>query len=183
MTVTFTVLFLTILSYFFFVDAAYPVVVDDHAIFQVPDLQFHITETSRAQNAVRFTEHIFSLPAGHLSPVFGYQPDQHEAIFRHLRQQDSRYVLLTKHKRLWRFVISPWTVQRTGETSLRRGVLFLQVWHTGEVMPMGYADVKEGVPEGHQRQFWETLQRAARTSQKELKRQFGVERLIVPVLL
>ncbi len=87
-------------------------------------------------------------------------------FFRHLRQQDSRYVLLTKHKRLWRFVISPWTVQRTGETSLRRGVLFLQVWHTGEVYANGYADVKEGVPKGHQRQFWETLQRASKDVSK-----------------
>ena len=148
--------------------------------FRGIDLEFHISETSKAQSAATFAEAIFNLPHGHLSPV--YEQTQHQALVDHIRSPNSRFVVLRTYRNQFTFVVSPWLVRRHGEVLWSRTMLLLQVWHVGMVTPLGYAVVKDGVPHGHRKEFWETLQRAARTPQPELMDRFGIRSIVTPFL-
>ncbi|SPO29257.1 related to conserved hypothetical Ustilaginaceae_specific protein [Ustilago trichophora] len=150
--------------------------------FRGTDLHLAMTATSQAHAAADFTERLFSLPPYHLSPVYGYADDQFQALTRHIRSPDSRYIVLRRNSSPWTFVLSPWTVRRPGSQVWDKSLLFLQVWRGGVITPLGYAVVKDGIPEGHSREFWETLGRAARTTQAELYRRFEIHRIVTPVI-
>lgn len=147
------------------------------------DLEFHMGETSKARSAASIVKHIFSLPSSHLSPIYGYDEGQHQAVVNHIENPASRYVVLIKYRRDWTFVISPWVVRRGPDAPTQKCVLFLQAYPGGVLTPVGYADVKEGVPEGHSRDFWDTLNRAARTTREELLRRFEIDRIVTPVAI
>lgn len=151
--------------------------------YQGTDLQFSIVETSKAQSAAAFAEHVFNLPSHHLSPVYGYASNQHQALMEHVRSPSSRFIALRRYKDEWSFVVSPWIVRRPGEEAWIRAMLLLQVWSRGIVTPLGYAVVKDGVPEGHKRHFWDTLQKAATMTQEQLVRKFNIDQVIVPVIV
>ncbi|SPO29922.1 related to conserved hypothetical Ustilaginaceae_specific protein [Ustilago trichophora] len=150
--------------------------------FRGTDLHLDMAATSQAHSAADLTERTFSLPPYHLSPVYGYADDQFQALTDHIRSHSSRYIVLRQSRSPWTFVLSPWTVRRPGSQVWDRSLLFLQVWSGGVVTPIGYAVVKDGIPEGHSREFWETLGRAARTTQEELMRRFEIQRIVTPVI-
>lgn len=147
------------------------------------DLEFHMAETSKASSAAGIAEHVFSLPSSHLSPIYGYEEGQHQAVINHIENPASRYVVLKKYRRGWTFVISPWVVRRGPNAPTQKGVLFLQAYPGGVLSPIGYAEVKEGIPEGHSRDFWDTINRAARTTREELLRRFEIDRIVTPVTI
>lgn len=156
---------------------------DQGTFYRGTDLAFHTVETSKARSAASFAEHIFRLPSGHLSPIYGYGEDQHQAVINHITSPQSRYVVLWKLNRDWTFVVSPWNVRRGLDAPVENGILFLQAWQGGVLSPIGYAVVKEGVPEGHSRAFWDTLNRAARTTKGQLLRRFEIDRIITPTVI
>lgn len=138
-------------------------------------IHYHAEELGNAQMAARIVEAEFGLPNEHLSPVQGYEPGQFDALRDHLNSADSRFVVIDEHYPHNPFVLSPshlWP----------RSLLFLQVLETGQVVPMGYASVPESVPPGHTRDFWETVQEAAKTSQEKLVTEFRIQRLVAPQL-
>lgn len=147
------------------------------------DLNFHMMETSKAHSAARAVENIFSLPSGHLSPIYGYDESQLHAVMSHIENPASRYVVLWRMNSDWRFIVSPLVVSRRPDAPAEKGILFLQAWRGGILSPSGYAVVTDGVPERHSREFWDTLNRAARTTREELLRRFEIDRLIAPVIL
>lgn len=163
-------------------NAARPGLVRD-TWFQGTDLHLDMAATSQAHTAADFTERIFSLPPYHLSPVYGYADDQFQALAAHIRSPSSRYIVMRRDRGPCTFVLSPWNVRRRpGLQVWDRSLLFLQVWSGGVVTPIGYAVVKDGIPEGHSREFWETLERAAQTTQEELMRRFEIQRIVTPAI-
>ncbi|TKY87963.1 hypothetical protein EX895_003059 [Sporisorium graminicola] len=130
-------------------------------------------EQGNAETAAGIVESIYKLPQGHLKPVRGYEPGQYDAWRDHVNSPDSRFVVLETHRPNDPLVLSPFF-------RWQRSLLFLQVLSTGEVVPMGHAVVPEGIPPGHMKDFLETIQEAATTSQHEFVNKFGVERLVAP---
>lgn len=136
-------------------------------------------ETSTAQSAASFVEHLYSLPQAHLSPAYGLEGVHRQAFIQHVRAPSSRFAVLGRYRDNWTFVISPWTTQLPSAGRRQRGVLFLQVFHNGIIAPLGWSSIRDEVPEGHRRSFWETLRQAASTNQEQLLRRFRVNRVVM----
>lgn len=147
-----------------------------------PTFHYHMIEQGKAERAAAIAENIFSLPRGHLSPVYGYEEIQFGALTTHLRIHNSRYAVFTRETGGVSFVLSPWVIRRSEMEPWVRAVLFLKLAHTGEMSPLGYAVVKDGVPPGYGEDLWTTLKKAARTTSQEMMTAFGFRRLVTPVL-
>ncbi|KAJ9476087.1 Fungal cellulose binding domain protein [Pseudozyma hubeiensis] len=147
----------------------------------LPDLQAHINEQAKAEEAAELAEKIFALPRGHLRPVYGYRDNLHDAIAMQFQYPGSRFAVYEREGAGDWFAISPWTIRVEPGAPWLKSILFLDVRRTGEVYPLGHATVKDGVAPGHTENLWKTIQRAARTSQRDLINKFGVTHLLTPV--
>lgn len=147
----------------------------------LPDVQAHISEQAKAEQAAELAEKIFALPGGHLRLVYGYGDNLHDAVALQFQYSGSRFAVYEREGAGDWFAISSWTIRGEPEAPWLKSILFLDVRRTGEVYPLGHATVKDGVPPGHTEDLWKTIQRAATTSQTDLINKFGVTHLLTPV--
>lgn len=147
---------------------------NEHA--QSTDLEENIREAALMQFVTTKAEDVLGVPRGHLHPAWAYHPAQAQTAMAHVQDPSSRFLLLITRDRL-SFYATPWRYQRPGDAQSKRGVLFVQIWRGGHVVPAGHSGFEVSMP-GTSRNFWQHIHGQATILQPDLVRTFGELRLL-----
>ncbi|CDS81912.1 uncharacterized protein SPSC_00094 [Sporisorium scitamineum] len=134
-------------------------------------IHYNLEQQGYAQTAAGTVETKFGLPRGYLQQVYGYDPDQLDAWRHHINSQSSRFIVVNEVFPDTPLVLSP----------SNRSLLFLQVLDSGDVVPMGYAVLPVGVPPGHTKDLFQTIQEAATMSRRQLVTEYKLRRLTAAI--
>lgn len=119
-------------------------------------------------------ESYLDLPEATFGPAWSYHPSQREGVTRHLQDLNTRLRPLSDTESPdYTIYASPALTRSTEQDQSRHTLALLRVYRDGRIVPVGFTQVRPGVPEGHDVNFMDAVVMNARATWRSLALRYG----------